>query len=41
MLLPKVAAWEAKRNERRVVADWGFTTADARSKLKQLYPVME
>jgi hypothetical protein len=33
-----VAAWEAKRNERQVGVDWQFTTADARIKLKRLYP---
>ena len=32
------AAWEAERNERQVGVDWRFTTADARIKLKRLYP---
>src|SRR5215218_8133877 len=31
--------WEAERNERQVGIDWRFTTADARIKLKRLYPV--
>jgi hypothetical protein len=31
-------AWEAKRNERQMTVDWRFTTADARIKLKRLYP---
>lgn len=31
-------ALEAERNERCVGADWRFTTADARIKLKRLYP---
>jgi hypothetical protein len=33
-----VAAWEEERNERRVGVDWRFKTADARIKLKRLYP---
>jgi DDE superfamily endonuclease len=33
-----VADWERLRNERAVGVDWRFTTADARIKLKQLYP---
>lgn len=33
-----VAAWQTTRNARRVKADWQFTTADARIKLKRLYP---
>jgi hypothetical protein len=34
-----VAAWERERNERRYGTNWRFTTADARIKLKSLYPV--
>ena len=33
-----VAAWEEERNERMVAVDWQFRTADARIKLKRLYP---
>ena len=33
-----VATWEAKRNARGVVAQWRFTTTDARIKLRRLYP---
>ena len=33
-----VAAWEGERNEREVGVDWRFTTADARIKLRRLYP---
>jgi hypothetical protein len=33
-----VAAWEAARNKHHAKADWQFTTADARTKLKRLYP---
>ena len=34
----EVAAREARRNGQRGRADWRFTTADARTKLKRLYP---
>jgi hypothetical protein len=34
----RVAAWEQDRNERQVEVRWRFTTADARIKLRQLYP---
>jgi len=37
-LVEEVAAWEAERNKNRTKADWQFTTADARVKLKRLYP---
>lgn len=37
----EVAAWEAERNARRVIADWRFTTTDARIRLKRLYPIVE
>jgi hypothetical protein len=36
----EVAAWEAERNERGVEVRWRFTTADARIKLRRLYPVL-
>ena len=36
----EVAAWEAARNEAEVVIDGQFTTAEARIKLKRLYPVL-
>ena len=35
----EVAAWLANRNNNHAKADWQFTTADARIKLKHLYPV--
>ena len=35
----EVGAWEEERNERAVEIRWRFTTADARIKLKHLYPV--
>jgi transposase len=34
----EVAAWNAHRNQHHVKANWRFTTADARIKLKSLYP---
>lgn len=37
----EVAAWERDRNAAAVAADWQFTTADARTRLKRLYPVIE
>jgi len=40
-LTAEVAAWEMKRNAAQVVVDWHFTTADARIKLKRLYPVLK
>ena len=37
-LAQEVAAWEAARNAVATDVDWRFTTADARIKLKRLYP---
>jgi hypothetical protein len=37
-LAEEVAAWEASRNKNHTKADWQFKTADARVKLKRLYP---
>ena len=37
----EVAAWEEPRNQTRAKVDWQFTTADARIKLKRLYPKIE
>ena len=37
-LIEEVAAWEANRNKHHAKADWQFTAADARVKLKRLYP---
>ena len=36
-----VAAWERRRNDAGVAADWRFTTADARIKLRKLYPTID
>lgn len=40
-LAKEVSTWEKERNERSVKVDWQFTTADARIKLKRLYPTIE
>jgi hypothetical protein len=37
-LTEEVAAWEDSRNTKHAKADWQLTTADARIKLKRLYP---
>ena len=37
----EVAAWQRARNAAAVKVDWQFTTADARVKLKRLYPTIE
>jgi DDE superfamily endonuclease len=34
-------AWQQKRNESSKTIDWQFTAADARIKLKRLYPVIQ
>jgi hypothetical protein len=40
-LLQEVAAWEERRNNALVRADWQFTNEKARIKLKRLYPVVK
>lgn len=37
----EVAAWERDRNAAEVTIDWQFTTAEARIKLKRLYPILK
>ena len=39
-LSEEIAAWERTRNKHHTKADWQFTTADARIKLKRLYPAI-
>ncbi len=39
-MIAEVAAWEQQRNEADATVDWQFNTADARVKLKKLYPVI-
>ena len=36
----QVAAWQKSRNDNLVSIDWRFTTAEARIKLKRLYPIV-
>jgi hypothetical protein len=38
LMRTETAAWERDRNNRAATIDWRFTTADARIKLKHLYP---
>jgi len=38
-LARRIAPWERSRNNRQAGIDWRFTTADARIKLKRLYPI--
>lgn len=40
-LIREAAAWQDRRNKHQTKADWRFTTADARIKLKRLYPRFE
>jgi hypothetical protein len=40
VLVHEVAAWNEARNTSGTTVDWQFTTADARTKLKRLYPVI-
>ena len=36
----EVTAWAERRNRHQIKVEWHFTTADARIKLKHLYPVV-
>jgi hypothetical protein len=36
-----VTAWERRRNGSEVKTYWQFTTADARVKLRKLYPTID
>jgi hypothetical protein len=40
-LREQTAAWEKNRDGAQVKVNWQFTTADARTKLKSLYPSMD
>ena len=40
-MVAHVSAWEKRRNSAKVKADWQFTTADARVKLRKLYPTVD
>ena len=39
-LVTEVDAWRSRRNTHNAKANWHFTTADARVKLKNLYPAL-
>jgi hypothetical protein len=41
LLTAEVAAWEQTCNAHQAKIDWQFTTADARIKLKRLYPSIQ
>ncbi len=41
ILKQEIAAWEEQRNNLGSRVDWRFTTADARIKLKRLYPSIQ
>ncbi len=34
----ETAAWTVERNNKKIIADWQFTTEEARIKLRRLYP---
>jgi transposase len=36
----EVKVWTKIRNEKKIIANWQFTTADARVKLRKLYPTV-
>jgi hypothetical protein len=38
--MEEVLAWQQDRNKNHTKAYWQFTTADARIKLKRLYPAI-
>jgi hypothetical protein len=38
LLQQEIVAWERQRNHATIGANWTFTTADARVKLRRLYP---
>jgi len=40
VLEQEIKAWTESRNKKKVVAKWQFTTADARIKLRKLYPTI-
>jgi hypothetical protein len=39
-LCREIAAWQRARNGQRATVNWQFTTTDARTKLKRLYPII-
>ncbi len=41
MVKSEVSAWQNERNNINATINWQFTAADARVKLKRLYPIFE
>lgn len=41
VLTSEVAAWQTHRNQQKSKTNWRFTTANARIKLKRLYPSIQ
>jgi hypothetical protein len=41
VLRREIGAWQRKRNAASKTIDWQFTTAEARTKLKRLYPLIK
>lgn len=39
-MISEIGSWQQQRNYAEATVDWQFTTADARIKLKKLYPVI-
>lgn len=40
LLASEIALWQKRRNSLECTVDWQFSTADARIKLKRLYPII-
>jgi len=40
-LATRINAWERERNKKKVTVNWQFRTADARIKLRRLYPQIQ
>jgi transposase len=40
VIYEEIKAWTKGRNHKKIVADWQFTTDDARIKLRKLYPTI-
>lgn len=40
-LIRHIAAWSQRRNQAQVKTNWQFTTAEARIKLRKLYPIFD
>lgn len=40
-LIAETDAWQTQRNAAQITVDWHFTTDDARTKLKRLYPIFK